>query len=439
MDKPITVTQLNLYLKKKINMDQNLNNLYIQGEISNYKKHFTGHLYFNIKDQNTVVKCLMFSNSTKSLNFEPKEGDNVEIKGKLDIYPANGSYQIYVNEMVLAGAGQLYLKLEELKKELAEKGYFDENIKKAIPKFPRRIGVVTSETGSVIKDIINVGTSRNPNLDLLLYPVHVQGNEAKTEIAEGIKYFNTRTDIDVLIIGRGGGSIEDLWAFNEIEVINAIYNSKIPIISAVGHETDFTISDFVADKRAATPSQAAEFAVPEIVQYLNKIAIYKKRNEISINKKIQLLKKEIEIAKHKLKTPESILNEKRLFIDKLCTLNINKLENKLSKIKNKLNININNIKSNYGKHEIKILQNKKDVLNYKIYIQKSLLRKLENIKLKNKNIQEKIQVLSPENIFKRGFSVIKKNNNIIKNATELKTGDKIEILLANGEKEAIIS
>ena len=269
----ISVSQLNSYIKDKIADDEYLSNILVKGEISNFKNHYTGHLYFTLKDEKSLIKCIMFKSYAERLDFMPKDGMKVFVVGGVSVFERDGVYQIYVKAMQEDGVGLLYKKYEELKQKLEQKGYFDETHKQKIPLMPKVIGVLTSQTGSVIRDIINVSTRRNPNVYIRLFPVPVQGEGAEKKIAEGIKFMNENKLADVLILARGGGSLEDLWPFNEEIVADAIYDSKIPIISAVGHETDFSISDFVADLRAPTPSAAAELAVPDIYEIKQKINI----------------------------------------------------------------------------------------------------------------------------------------------------------------------
>ena len=273
----ISVTDLNKYIKNKIADDEYLNNILIKGEISNFKHHYTGHLYFTLKDENSLIKCIMFKSYAQKLNFEPRDGMKVYILGSVSVFERDGVYQIYAKVMEEDGLGDLYTKYQKLKAELEEKGLFDQNHKKKIPMMPKVIGVLTSQTGSVIRDIINVSTRRNPNVYIRLLPVPVQGEGAGEKIAKGIDYMNQKQLADVIILARGGGSLEDLWPFNEEVVAYSIYQSKIPIISAVGHETDFSISDFVADLRAPTPSAAAELAVPDIYEVKQKINTYTNR------------------------------------------------------------------------------------------------------------------------------------------------------------------
>lgn len=268
----ITVSQLNFYIKSLFDSDVNLSYVFLSGEISNFTNHYrTGHLYMTLKDANASVKAVMFRSSASRLKFVPENGMKVIVKGRVSVFERDGQYQVYIDDMQPDGAGALTIAFEQLKAKLQKQGLFDMEAKKPIPKFPRKIGVVTSPTGAAIQDIRNIVFRRFPSAEIILYPVLVQGDGAAQQIADAIEYFNQNDLADVLIVGRGGGSIEDLWAFNEEIVAYAIYNSIIPVISAVGHETDFTISDFVADLRAPTPSAAAELAVPDKAELLNSI------------------------------------------------------------------------------------------------------------------------------------------------------------------------
>lgn len=280
----ITVSDLNRYIKDKIADDENLNNILIKGEISNFKNHYTGHMYFTLKDENSLIKCIMFKTYAQKLTFMPKDGMKVMILGGVSVFERDGVYQIYARTMEEDGLGDLYTKYQELKARLEEQGLFDEIHKQKIPMLPKVVGVLTSQTGSVIRDIINVSTRRNPNVNIKLLPVPVQGEGAAEKIAQGIDFMSENNLADVLIIARGGGSLEDLWPFNEEIVAHSIYKSKIPVISAVGHETDFTIADFVADLRAPTPSAAAELAVPDIYEVQRKIYNQTKRSNTVIHR-----------------------------------------------------------------------------------------------------------------------------------------------------------
>ena len=286
----ITVSELNKYIKNKVDEDEYLNSVYVKGEISNFKHHYTGHMYFTLKDEKSLIKCVMFKSSTSTLTFAPKDGMKVLILGTVAVYEAGGIYQIYCKAMQEDGIGDLYKAYEELKNKLEKEGLFDKAHKKKIPLMPETIGVLTSQTGAVIRDIINVSTRRNPNVHIKLYPVPVQGNGAAEKIVDAIRTANEHKISDVIILARGGGSLEDLWPFNEEIMARAIYESEIPIISAVGHETDFTIADFVADLRAPTPSAAAELAQADIYELKRKIELYRERYRQALKKKIDFMR-----------------------------------------------------------------------------------------------------------------------------------------------------
>ena len=286
----ITVTQLNKYIKDKMASDEYLQNVLVKGELSNFKVHYTGHIYFTLKDETSLLKGIMFKAYTANLKFKPEDGMSVIIYGNVSVFERDGVYQIYCKDMILDGVGALYTKFEELKKKLHQEGLFAPDHKKKIPQYATNIGVITSQTGSVIRDILNVSLRRNPNIHIKLIPSAVQGEGAKEQIVSAIRKFNELNNVDVIILARGGGSLEDLWPFNEEEVAYAIYNSKLPIISAVGHETDFSISDFVADLRAPTPSAAAELAVFDVNEVKWKIENYKNNMKILLTKKLNDMK-----------------------------------------------------------------------------------------------------------------------------------------------------
>ena len=392
-DMAISVTELNSYIKNKIADDEYLNNVLIKGEISNFKNHYTGHMYFTLKDENSLIKCVMFKTYAQKLDFMPKDGMKVFVVGGVSVFERDGVYQIYVKAMQEDGVGILYKKYEELKQRLEQEGYFAEEHKKAIPQMPKIIGVLTSQTGSVIRDIINVSTRRNPNVNIRLYPVPVQGEGAAEKIADGIKFMNKNQLADVLILARGGGSLEDLWPFNEEIVAHAIYNSEIPVISAVGHETDFSISDFVADLRAPTPSAAAELAVPDVYEVKQKINSYQNRLRLSLVKKVEIMKLRYEkcMSSRVFKEPLRNINDNYLKVDTY----IKKLEN--------------------------IIKTKQ-----------------KEEKTKYVELVAKLDTLSPLKTLTRGYSLVEKNNNIIKSAKDVNTGDKIDLKFSDGTKQAEI-
>ncbi len=327
---PKTVSWVNDYIKLLIEEEMLLQDVYVCGEISNFKKHSSGHLYFTLKDSKSEIRAVMFKAHAMRVKFKIENGIKVIIHARVGVFPQAGSYQLYVDSIQPDGIGSLNLAYEQLKEKLFNEGLFDEEHKKPIPRFPRRIGVITSPTGAAIRDIINVATRRYPVAKLVLYPSLVQGENAHTELISGIEYFNITESVDVIIIGRGGGSIEDLWAFNNEYLARAIYNSKIPVISGVGHEIDFTICDFVADLRAATPSAAAELATPNIDELSIKINDFNNRALQSILTNIDNSKARIrDLSSSRVFTsPENLLDIPKMQIDSLQ----NSLENQFNRI-----------------------------------------------------------------------------------------------------------
>lgn len=389
----VTVSDLNQYVKNKIAEDEYLNNILVKGEISNFKNHYTGHMYFTLKDEKSLIKCIMFKSYAQKLNFKPKDGMKVFLFGGVSVFERDGVYQIYAKAMEQDGLGDLYTKYQELKNRLEEQGLFDEEHKMLIPRMPKVIGVLTSKTGSVIRDIINVSTRRNPNVVIRLLPVPVQGEGAAEKIAEGIEYMNRNKLADVLILARGGGSLEDLWPFNEEIVAKSIYCSEIPIISAVGHETDFTIADFVADLRAPTPSAAAELAVPDSYEVKEKIRTYQNRLRMALIKKVQIMKLRYEksMSSFVFKEPTRRVQENYIRMD----TNVKKLENLMK-----------------AKQEIE--------------------------KAKYSQLVAKLDAYSPLKTLARGYSITLKEGKAIKTKAELKMGDMVDIKLTDGEVKAKI-
>lgn len=409
----ITVGTLNRYLKNKFDTDPNIQSVNLKGEISNFKGHTRGHLYFTLKDEESRINAVMFSFNASKLKFVPEDGMKVLVTGKVSVYPPTGQYQIYVEEMTSDGLGNLYLMFEALKKELSEKGYFDDAHKQKIPVYPKKIGIVTAPTGAAIKDILSTIKRRYPICETILFPCLVQGELAKDDIVRQINKAQ-EYDLDVLIVGRGGGSYEDLWAFNERIVADAIFNSRIPIISAVGHEIDFTIADFVADLRAPTPTGAAEMAVPNMSDLLNLITQYKLRSTNIINTKI----KNYQNVLDKLKSSYVLTNPLNIYEIK---------EQKLSDLIDRLNNYITNkIEINKTKYEHlrnnRILCNPEEMFKEKYHKYNLILNKLE--------------LLNPLNILSKGYSVVSKDDEIIKDSDRLKVGDNINIRLSKGKINA---
>ena len=407
--KYVSISDLTRYIKAKFDMDHHLNKVYIKGEISNFKHHTRGHLYFTLKDENSRIAALMFASSAARLNFNPEDGQKVLVCGRISVYEATGNYQIYVESMEQDGIGNLYLEFEKLKKKLKEKGMFDEAHKKPIPKYPKRIGIITAPTGAAIRDILSTIKRRYPICETILFPALVQGENAKESI---VKQINTAQDydLDVIICGRGGGSIEDLWAFNEEIVAEAIYNCKIPIISAVGHEIDFTIADYVADLRAPTPTGAAEMAVPNYLDIINLINQYKIRLNEGVNNTIK--KNQVRLdnitSSFVLKNPMSLYEIKEQKLDNLID-SLNKL------IKNKLD----NSKTRY--------------LNI---ISSNVLKEPTNLFIKKQHqfeiLLNKVQILNPMSLLDKGYSVVKKDNKTIKDIKDININDEINITLSKG-------
>lgn len=387
--KTLTVTELNNYIKKTLDNDFILNNLLVKGEISNLKYHTSGHIYFSLKDINSKINCVMFKSNTLELDFKIEEGMEVIVSGRCSIYQGTGSLQLYVNTIQKEGLGRLHIKFEKLKEKLLKEGYFDESNKKDIPEFPKRIGVVTSETGAVIRDIINVTKRRNSLVDIVLYPAVVQGEGAYKTIIQGIDYFNLDKTVDIIIIGRGGGSIEELWNFNEEELAKAIFNSKIPIISAVGHEVDYTIADFVSDARASTPSQAAEIAVPLEDEIRSTIENYKNNLDRNINSRIIYEK-------------ENLLRYKKILSLNSPEIRISNTYLKVDNIKQRLN----------------------NIVDNRINKEKMIIKSFSDI----------LEAHNPLNVLKKGYTIIvdNKDNPITKKENLEKTED-ITVIFSDGK------
>ena len=386
-DKYLTISQINEYVKMRIDSDANLKKVFLKGEVSNFKNHTRGHLYFTLKDDDSRISAVMFASQAAYLKFDPEDGMNVLVEGRISCYPSQGTYQIYVDKMEMDGLGNLYLEFEKLKKKLSEEGLFDDKYKKPIPKYPKRIGIVTADTGAAIKDILSTIKRRYPICETILFPSLVQGSGAAPDVARQINEAQNY-DLDILIVGRGGGSIEDLWAFNEEIVARAIFNSKVPVISAVGHEIDYTIADYVADLRAPTPTGAAEMAVPVISEVKNNIDNYKIRLRENIIKTL----KQSQLRLEKIKDSFILSNPLAMYEVK---------EEKLNNYITVLNKYIN-----------EILTNKKHLLKLDL---------------------NSLKLLNPVNIMEKGYSLVKVDDRIIKDAKDLKVNDKLNIKLYKGE------
>ena len=311
----ITVSELNEYLKMLFEYDEILRNIYIKGEISNFTNHYkTGHFYFSLKDAGGSVRAVMFRSSASKLKFKPENGMRVIVGGRVSVFPRDGQYQVYVDVMEPDGVGALYMAYEQLRAKLEKEGLFAEKRKKPLPRFPKRIGIVTSPTGAAIRDMLHITGRRFPSAEIVLYPALVQGADAAASIARGIRYFNTKKSVDLLIVGRGGGSLEDLWAFNEELLVRAVADSALPVISAVGHETDFTLCDFAADLRAPTPSAAAELAVPDTEELLSSLGHMNDRISLAMNRRLARSRDRLGLlsASRMLKDPRAFIDDKRM-------------------------------------------------------------------------------------------------------------------------------
>ncbi len=389
MQNCLTVKELTGYIKQLVDSDMLLSNVLVSGEISNYKLHSSGHMYFSLKDEDTVLKCVMFRLNNSRMRFRPEEGMRVIVRGYISVYPAGGTYQLYAEEMQPDGTGSLYLAFEQLKKKLGDQGYFDADRKKPLPVLPKAIGVVTSPTGAVIRDILNVLGRRFDNARVIIYPSAVQGADAPAQLVKGIGYFNDRRNVDVIIIARGGGSLEDLWAFNDERLAKAIYESKLPVISAVGHETDFSISDFVADLRAPTPSAAAELVMPEKRVLKERVEFLQKRLS---NALVNALKRERQrilrlSSSRSIIKPFEVVDRKRLMLD--------------------------------------------SVYRHMLLIHKSCMQTHRG---RLQVLAGRLDALSPLTVLARGYAVAQgEDGSLITSVKALKTGDRIKLTLAEGK------
>ena len=392
----LSVTGLNNYIKSIIAGDKNLSSIYVQGEISNFTNHYkTGHYYFSLKDESSLIRAVMFKTYAMKLKFVPENGMKVIAQGNVSVFERNGDYQLYVEDMQPDGAGALHVAFEQLKQRLSDEGLFELQYKKPLPKMPQRIGIITSPTGAAIRDILNILKRRYPICKVLIFPVLVQGDSAPTQIVNAINSFNQEENADVLIIGRGGGSIEELWAFNSENVARAIFHSKIPIISAVGHETDFTIADFVADLRAPTPSAAAELVAPELLDIAQRIGTSKQRMKQSLNMILANSKYKLQTLEKSFKQdiPVKIIDERKL----------------------RLNYNIRTLSNS---------------INMRLMVARSSLA----------NLAGRLDALSPLAVLSRGYSItMDKQSNILKSINELQVDDNINISLHDGNVNCTVN
>lgn len=430
---PVTVSQLTRAIKE--NLESSFPLVYLQGEISNFKEQTSGHFYFSLKDSESQISAVMFKGDASSIRLKPKGGEQVIVKGTLNVYPPKGNYQLVVRELSYIGVGELLQKLEELKIKLHLQGWFKQTRKKPIPKFPKIIGVVTSPTGAVIQDILNVLSRRFSGFHLILNPVKVQGEGAAEEIAEAIRNFNRYQLVDVMIVGRGGGSLEDLWAFNDEVVATAIYESQIPIISAVGHETDHCIADYVADVRAPTPSAAAEIVSAEKTQLLQQLNISKKRIQQAVHHLIQQNRYRLErIIKHPL-----IIRPKNFIELRMQKLDDFRQEIDLAffrYIKEKKNQLL--IKQHYASSfkPINQIKNFKEILtNQTKQLNQVVKNKIGEKKDKLRHIKQLLEAINPKLVIDKGYSILfpEKDKSVITSVKMVKEGQKARLLMSDGE------
>lgn len=436
-EKYLKISNLNDYIKGMFDENSFLRKIYLKGEISNFKNHTRGHLYFTLKDETSRISAVMFYNSALSLKFKPEDGMNVLVTGRISCYPAQGTYQIYVETMEMDGLGNLYIEYEKLKKKLANEGLFDVRFKKTIPKYPKKIGIITASTGAAIRDILSTIKRRYPICETILFPSLVQGASAAPEIVRQIRRAN-EFDLDVLICGRGGGSIEDLWAFNEESVARAIFESKIPIISAVGHEVDYTIADFVADMRAPTPTGAAEMAVPTKKDI--ETILYEKKKQLNTILKHTL---KIRIDKIKsiknsfiLKNPMSLYEIKEQKLDILMEQLHKNIQNKLKDGETRLAL----IKKNYVLKNplvsFETFKNRMDSTQVKLH--HFIKNYLDEKKHEQKLLLTTLKLVNPLNILEKGYSLVEKEGQIIQSSDAINIEDLIHIKLRKGELIAVV-
>ncbi len=407
--KYLTITALTKYLKYKFDSDENLRQVFLRGEISNLKIHSTGHLYFSLKDETSKINAIMFATNARRLPFKPVDGMNVLVTGRISVYETTGNYQIYVEDMLEDGIGNLYIAFEQLKAKLSKEGLFDQKYKKEIPKIPSRIGIITAPTGAAIRDILSTIKRRFPLCETYLFPALVQGANAAPDIVSKLRQADT-FDLDVIILGRGGGSIEDLWAFNEEIVARAIFESKTPIISAVGHEVDFTIADFVSDLRAPTPTGAAEMCVPNISDVLTQINNYNIRATKALNKKVEIARVALDNIKanYILNNPIIMYENKKQLIDSY----LEKIKTFIFYKVNNYGIKLDNIKANYILNHPKELYSKKEM----------------NLD----NLITKLELLNPLSVLKRGYTLTYQNDKIVKSIKSIKLDENLVVKLIDG-------
>ncbi len=391
----LSVTELTSYIRQLFEGSSLLNRICVRGELSNFHRHYSGHCYFTLKDSGSSLRCVMFRSRAATLRFEPCDGAQVRIAGRVSIYERDGTYQLYADSMIADGLGDLSVAFAKLREKLLAEGLFDESRKKALPLLPRAVGVVTSPTGAALRDIVTVAQRRHSGIPLLLFPAQVQGDEAPEQIVRGIRTLDRSGRVDVIIIGRGGGSIEELWAFNDERVVRAVATAATPIVSAVGHQTDYTLSDFASDLRAATPSQAAEMVVPDRLELLRRLQADQYRlNQSMTHRLIQRrLRLERCLSSRLFRHPQELLREKIQAVDQ-CQ---ERLENRISKL-------------------------------------------IEDNKQRWRLADEKLSMLSPLRVLQRGYSVVRRlDGRIVSNSEAVQAGDELDIWLQEGRLGAVVT
>ncbi len=416
MKDALTVTALTRYIKYKFTSDPHLTDVRLEGEISNFKHHSRGHFYFTLKDENASISAIMFKSDTQSVSFTPTDGDSVIVEGSISIFEKAGSYQIYVKQMTQAGMGQLYQNYLKLKATLEAEGYFDPSHKTGLPTYPKTVALLTSSTGAAIRDMISTIKRRFPLTQMLVYPTHVQGDLAKVSIATNIQRADQNPDVDVIIVGRGGGSIEDLWAFNERIVADAIYHATTPIISAVGHETDFTIADFVADLRAPTPTGAAEMAVPDQKDIKGYILEQMNRLKRVLNQNVERKEETLSyVLNHPVfRFPERLIDP----YDKALTHWVHRLNRQTPLEK------VNYLASAFETQAVQL--------------KNAFESRITRLSYQLDKLTQSITLNSPQTRLEQGYTLILKDGKLIKRATDLTAGDSVEITFSDGTQKASI-
>lgn len=434
----LTVKALTKYIKRKFDADTHLRDVYVKGELSNVKVHSSGHIYFTLKDDAARVTSVMFAMNARGLKFTPESGMNVLVRGDINVFEAAGQYQLYASSMQPDGIGELFLAFEQLKKKLDNEGLFQPGRKKTIPTFPKKIGVVTSKTGAAIRDILTTLERRYPISEVIVFPSIVQGPQAAPSIVKSIEQANSIGSIDVLIVGRGGGSIEDLWAFNEEQVARAIANSQIPIISAVGHETDTTIADFVSDLRAPTPTAAAEMAVPNKANLMQNILSYQSASLHFVTKKLTDEKNRYKRAMESavLSTPEKLY---RPFIERFVRAE-QQLQRETSRLYQDKERNFTQLQNRIIQLSPQkvIDQHHRTVQTTTNQLNQVTFSTFEKYRQKFGGSIRTLEALNPLKIMDRGYSITYKNGKLVKSIEDVEKGDSIFVTLANGRIEAIV-